>query len=136
MKANDAIAKLLFRVGSEVVTEAKEEAPYKTGNLQRDIQVFRGISKDTVEIGNSSIASYAAFVHNGTKPHKIRAKRKKALKTPFGVFKSVNHPGIKANPYLLNGLNNYVGNGGLDRAMNNCANEICEDAFELFKKSF
>lgn len=44
---------------------------------------------------------YAAAVEFGTAPHVIRAKNAKALKTPYGFFKQVNHPGGRAKPYLF-----------------------------------
>ena len=49
---------------------------------------------------------YAYFVDQGTRPHEIRPKRKKALAfywTRLGtdvVLKSVNHPGYKGSRYL------------------------------------
>ena len=47
-------------------------------------------------------AFYSAFVEKGTRPHKIRAKNKKVLRSKAGVFfgKEVNHPGSKAKPFL------------------------------------
>lgn len=53
-------------------------------------------------IGNTSTEPYAKFVHFGTKPYVIKVKKAKALANKSGkVFgKKVNHPGIKANPYL------------------------------------
>lgn len=44
---------------------------------------------------------YAASVEFGTAPHVIRPKNAKALKTPFGFFKKVNHPGSRAKPFLF-----------------------------------
>lgn len=47
---------------------------------------------------------YAAIHQLGgrTAPHTIRPRNKKALKTPYGLFKTVNHPGsvIPARPFL------------------------------------
>ena len=63
----------------------------------------------TVEAGNGWAAvgtnvAYAAIHQFGGKtgPHVIRPKKKKALKTPYGLFRKVNHPGSKipARPYL------------------------------------
>lgn len=113
--AKTEIERFLYRVGSEVVNEAKEIAPRQTSNLARDIQVVR-TAKNEVVIGNTKLAEYALFVHNGTKPHTIKAKNKKALKTPFGYKKSVKHPGTKANPYLLNALKSYTNSSQFARA--------------------
>lgn len=72
-----------------------------TGRLRRSI---------TVEAGNGWAAvgtnvAYAAIHQFGgkTRPRVIRPKNKKALRTPFGIFKKVNHPGSKipARPFLM-----------------------------------
>jgi len=44
---------------------------------------------------------YAAGVEFGTRAHVIRPKNAKALKTPFGFFKKVNHPGSRPKPFLF-----------------------------------
>jgi hypothetical protein len=134
-----AIEKLLFRVGSEVANEAKDIAPYQKGNLKRDIQVFdEHIGKGEVSIGNSLLVEYAPFVHEGTglygkHKRKIIPKNKKALKTPFGIFKSTK--GQKAQPYLTDGLSNYIKSGALDRAIDACGDEMSEEIFDNLKKS-
>lgn len=50
-------------------------------------------------------APHAEFVHWPTRPHKIAAKNRKALRFPVGgkfVFaKWVNHPGYKGDPYFV-----------------------------------
>jgi hypothetical protein len=123
----------LFRVGSEIVSDAKDFAPYATGNLERDIQLWDdNISNLEIEVGNSKLTPYAVWVHDGTKPHEIRPKNKKALKTPFGPRKKVNHPGTKANPYLQNAVDNYDSKP----ALNDLGDKICEDVFENIKKGF
>lgn len=47
---------------------------------------------------------YAAAVHDGSGPHVIRAKKKKALAFEYQgrhvVVKSVRHPGSKGKPFL------------------------------------
>lgn len=127
------IEAFLFRVGSGVSSFAKDLAPYATGNLESDIQIFDdNISNLEIEIGNSKLAPYAVFVHEGTKPHEIKPKNAKALKTPFGYRKKVNHPGTKARPYLQLAVDNYDSTQALDDLGDN----ICEDVFENIKKSF
>lgn len=126
MNINKISENFLFQVGSEVVEIAiKKTAPFKTGNLQTDIQVIN-VSSKSVTIGNTLKASYAKFVHGGTglygpKKAKIRAKKARALKTPYGFKKSIK--GQKANPYLKNAFNEYV-KSGLKRAANSLAEEI------------
>jgi hypothetical protein len=48
--------------------------------------------------------NYAWFVHEGTKPHVIRPRNKKALKFKVGgrtiIVSKVNHPGTKSRPFL------------------------------------
>jgi hypothetical protein len=48
---------------------------------------------------------YAAAIHDGSRPHIIRAKKKKALAFQFEgrtvIVKSVRHPGTKPRPFLV-----------------------------------
>lgn len=126
MNINKISENFLFQVGSEVVEiTIKKTAPFKTGNLQTDIQVIN-VSSKSVTIGNTLKASYAKFVHNGTgiygpKKRKITPKKARALKTPYGFKKSIK--GQKPNPYLENAFNEYV-KSGLKRATNSLAKEI------------
>jgi len=78
-----------------------------SGHLRDDIH-FQVSGKNTVIIGSNK--EYAAIHQLGgrTAAHIIRPRNKKALKTPYGVFKKVNHPGsvIPARPFLgLSGAN-------------------------------
>ncbi len=129
-----ATKKLLFRVASGIVSDAKRIAPRASGNLKKDIQV---ISVDTARalIGNTRIASYAKFVHEGTKPHTIKPKKKKALKTPYGLFRSVKHPGTKANPYLVNAADGFFVSTKFDNAVRAFENETAQKIeLEINKK--
>lgn len=127
------IESFLFRAGNEIARDAKDIAPYATGNLESDIQLWDdNISNLEIEIGNSKLAPYAVFVHDGTKAHEIRPKNAKALKTPFGYRKKVNHPGTKANPYLQKAVDSYDAKPALSELGDN----ICEDVFENIKKGF
>lgn len=80
---NKALNKFGYRVASEIANEAQDQAPYVTGNLRNDIKVYEdGDLK--FEIGNSKLAPYAKWVHDGTGlygPHKKRIvpRSKKAL---------------------------------------------------------
>lgn len=130
------IENFLFRVGSEVASEAKDLAPYETGNLERDIQVFDdNISNHEIEVGNSKLTPYAIHVHEGTgiygiKKKPITPKNKKALKTPYGLKKSVK--GQKAQPYLDDALKNY----NPDRALSDLGDKISEELFKDIEKNF
>lgn len=134
---NTIFKKFLFRVGSETANEAKKVAPYKTGNLKKDIGVI-SVNDKSVTIGNTTLASYAKFVHYGTKPHIIKAKKAKALankKSGLVFGKKVNHPGTKANPYLKNAFENYIKSGGLARAKSALANEVRNRIVNDIKKA-
>jgi phage gpG-like protein len=72
-----------------------------SGHLRDSIR-HQMIGKNAVRIGTNRV--YAAIHQLGgkTAPRVIRPVRKQALRTPFGLFKKVNHPGsnIPARPYL------------------------------------
>ena len=91
---------------NQVASVARRLVPVKTGTLRASIKVQQArdlkgrysVSYD-VEAG----AKYAAYVHEGTRPHVIEGN-------PLLVFqvggatvftRRVNHPGTKANPFLL-----------------------------------
>ena len=120
-----SIKNLLFRVGSEVANEAKDKAPYRSGNLKRDIQVFdKDIDNLEISVGNSKLASYAPFVHQGT--------GKRARGRSNGRIKK---GGIKAQPYLEDGLKKYLSSGDMDRALKDCGEDIQEEFKTNLKKS-
>lgn len=72
-----------------------------TGTLAKSPRVTAVSAKD-VTVGSDR--HYAAIHQLGgrTPARVIRPKNKQALKTPYGLFKKVNHPGsvIPARPYL------------------------------------
>ena len=121
----------LFRIGSGIVLKAKYTAPIKTGNLKKDIQVFDDrIENLEIEIGNTRLAPYAKFVHDGTAPHVIKPKKMKALanvKTGQMFGKKVNHPGTKANPYLLNAAEDFFDSQDFAAAKRSLAQKIGEE---------
>lgn len=94
-------------IALSLLNNIKKQAPYKEGRLKRSIRVdTRVSSKFSVITGyfDEGIAPHGIYVLAGTRPHEIRAKNKKALKTPYGAFKKVNHPGTKPNDFLGRGL--------------------------------
>ncbi|CDF65223.1 HK97-gp10 family putative phage morphogenesis protein [Campylobacter fetus] len=134
---NKIFKNFMFKVGAEVVNDSKAIAPFKTGNLKKDIQVFKA-DQTSVTIGNSKLAPYAKFVHFGTKPHIIRVKKAKALankKAGLCFGKQVNHPGTKAQPYLEDGLNNYISSSGLARAKEDLAKDVRNKVLNDIKKA-
>ncbi|ASM38504.1 MAG: hypothetical protein SPI03_03585 [Campylobacter sputorum] len=139
MNLDKELKNLSFRIGSEISNIAKQKtAPIVTGNLKRDIKA-RNVSAKGVSIGNTLKASYAKFVHQGTKPYTIKPKNKKVLenKKAGKIFgKKVNHPGIKANPYLQNAFNEYKSGGGMDRALKSFSDELGKKIVSEIKISF
>jgi hypothetical protein len=79
---------------------AKREAPVKKGNLRRTItsRVEQGGRRGVI----GTNAPYARPVHDGSRPHIIKATRAKALywKGASHPVKSVKHPGNKPNPFF------------------------------------
>lgn len=96
---------------------AKLFAPVKTGRLRASgrIESRRTLGLRTIYTVGFDV-HYAPLVNDGTKPHKIRPKTKKALKFNVGgrtVFATVvNHPGTKANPFLDRALQRVAANRG------------------------
>lgn len=88
-----------------VLNRAKVLAPVDTGRLRASIRIEsrRTFTFRTVYTIGSDV-HYAPYVNDGTRPHKIRPRTKKALKFQVGgrtVFAAVvNHPGTKPNPFL------------------------------------
>lgn len=88
----------------KILNQATINAPVDTGFLRgyhsMNVRVLRTRVKG--EVVNR--AKYAAAVHDGAKPHIIRARRKKALRFEVGgkvVFaRAVRHPGTKGRPWL------------------------------------
>jgi hypothetical protein len=86
--------------GKEILGIEKDEVPVKTAALKRSITMdYRPIS-----VSIYPTVKYAYYVHEGTKPHEILPRVKKALRWRSGkswVFaKRVSHPGTKANPFV------------------------------------
>lgn len=84
-----------------VEAAAKREAPVRTGNLRRTItsRVEQGGNRGVV--GTNAV--YARPVHEGSRPHTIRATRAKALfwKGASHPVRVVKHPGNKPNRFMV-----------------------------------
>ena len=117
-------------------SEATKEAPVVEGRLRGNISVLPKNRKGERSVGNTALIDYAKYVYYGTKPHVILPKKKKALKTPYGTFKKVNHPGTKANPYLDRGLKNMVSSGKLQNLLDKFADEMSEEMFSNISDGF
>ena len=104
---DDTLRVETFKLARSLQNNIKKEAPYKEGRLKRSIRVDTRIEpKHSLITGyyDEGLAPHGDYVLMGTRPHEIRAKNKKALKTPYGAFKRVNHPGTKPNDFLGRGL--------------------------------
>ena len=98
------VQKVLKNSGFNIEAKAKRNlssnGSVKTGHLRQGIATDVGNLEVTVHTSN---IKYARMVEEGTRPHTIRAKGKKALywKGARHPVKSVRHPGSKAKPYLI-----------------------------------
>lgn len=101
------MVRLLRDTTRQTVNTAKLRSPVDTGQMRNahrteDIRVV-GMTARTAVVADKN---YAAAVHDGTRPHLIRAKNKKSLAFKIGkktVFaRAVKHPGAKPRPWLLN----------------------------------
>ena len=98
------VQKVLKKSGFNIEARAKgnitNNGSVKTGHLRRGITTDVGNMEVTVHTSN---IKYARGVEEGTRPHTIRAKNKKALywKGAKRPVKSVRHPGSKGKPFLI-----------------------------------
>lgn len=76
--------------------------PIKTGFLKKSFSKISGRLFAKIGPGMVYPVNYAIPVHEGSRPHTIFPKNKKALfwKGAAHPMKSVNHPGTKANPFM------------------------------------
>ena len=95
----------------EVQDEAQSNHRFisRTGQLERSIDVKFNENSGIVYIDSQS-APHGPFVHEGTAPHDIFPKNKKALRWvpqgggAFQFARVVHHKGTKADPFLFNAL--------------------------------
>jgi hypothetical protein len=112
-----AILPILTRKGNSLVrrtaNQARADVPVRTGNMGRTIgeDPVRPTGPFSVSGGvhaGGRQAPYTIPVHEGSRPHKIRARRAPMLRFFWErvgrnvAFRSVNHPGVAARPFLRN----------------------------------
>lgn len=104
-KLGNAPAKALTATAEKIeeYVHAQAGKHAKTGKLEQSVVNKR--VPGGWEVGHDSrIAPYARFVHDGTKPHAIFPRNKKALRwSSGGVFhfaKGVRHPGTKPDKWM------------------------------------
>lgn len=84
---------------------AREFVPVRTGKLRRSIRASARSFRDGRLVGTVTSGGKGAWQANiievGAKPHKIRARRGKALSIGRGGYvKQVDHPGHRAYRYM------------------------------------
>lgn len=92
-------------VTADCVTWAKFNVPVRTAVLQGSLQMRparTGAGEIEGEWGSYGV-KYARWIEEGTRPHVILPRNKKALywKGAAHPVRMVNHPGTKARPYLI-----------------------------------
>lgn len=111
--SNSEAVKLVQRAQRQTLNQAKVNTPVDTGALRNshvaEPIVVRGDTVSTEISATGGVKQeYAMYVHEGTKPHVIKPRRKKVLswKGAEGrVFATaVNHPGTNPRPWLRNAL--------------------------------
>ena len=102
------VIKDLLRRMTRVKFESRKLVRVRTGRLFSTIDTRIGATKNgspyvAVVAGGKGI-TYTGYEHDGTKPHEIRARRKKALRFMVNgevVFRQkVNHPGTTGTLFL------------------------------------
>lgn len=102
--ANRASATEVRRIARRVLARSGILCPVDTGNLRASgvmkYSMGRRGPTGTVEYP----VKYATAVHDGSGPHIIKARRKKALKFEMNgrtvYARSVKHPGTEGRPFL------------------------------------
>jgi HK97 gp10 family phage protein len=108
-QAQPIMRRVYHKLTRRTVENAKVEAPVKTGRLRASIkeEAEHAFGEMSVRGGVSANTPYALFVHQGTRPHFIYARRASALRFFWPrvgrvvYFKHVHHPGTKPRPFLL-----------------------------------
>ena len=130
LRAMGELKPTLTRIGLVSVAEAKRLVPRRTGNLGRTIRIGE-VTSDHVDViaGGRLSVGYAAAVEFGTKAHTIVPRKAKVLawgggrtlggrlrsgSRPTNFARKVRHPGSRAKPYLVPGLEFGVARGAVD----------------------
>lgn len=99
------LAAATLKCATVLVAAGKREAPVQTGRLRRSISYQAGGQGRYVV---APAVPYAVAVHEGTRPHEIRPKNKRALfwKGAAHPLRVVHHPGTRANAFMTRALAN------------------------------
>lgn len=100
--------RFLERVTKTAQRNSQREAPVRKGTLRRSLTSRVEVSGTQMQGVIGTNLNYAQAVHDGARPHIIRAKNGGMLRFTIGsavIFRQqVKHPGQKANPFLTRGL--------------------------------
>ncbi len=98
------VARDLAKRAIRVESRAKQLAPVDTGRLRSSItwRITLGAGGLNAIVGTN--VAYAVFVHEGTRPHVIRGNPWLYWKGAAHPVRQVNHPGTRANRFLVNAL--------------------------------
>jgi hypothetical protein len=93
------------RLADDVLDDMIATAPVKTGRLKEDLDKEYNTHTKVARVGAKSVP-WAIWAEEGTPPHRIESKDKKALwwagaQHPVNV---VNHPGGEASHFMKNAL--------------------------------
>jgi hypothetical protein len=103
----------------QIANQARADVPVRSGNLGRTIRATPAKATGPFSVSGSVFAGgpdapYAIPVHEGSRPHKIVARNAPMLRffwEKIGrnvAFRSVNHPGVKARPFLRNAMTRVI----------------------------
>lgn len=96
------------RVTRRVLNRARVLTPVRTGNLKNSLQMTMRPYRTKVVGTVSTRVKYAHYVHDGTAPHRIAARRRHFLAFQVDgvtVFRrSVMHPGTAGRPFMRRAL--------------------------------
>ena len=96
------------KMAQVVRKEMRANAPRKSGKLKKSISYKNRRDRRggyTAQVGAFSDGFYAKFIEQGTKPHVIKPKRGRSISVKRNQYTEINHPGIKANPFLERSFN-------------------------------
>lgn len=95
-----AAPKFLDLISDSAIQLLKLNTPRDTGDLANDWRVLeRDSNSVTIGVSDQNDAKLR-FILEGTGEHIIEPSKKKALVTPYGVFKKILHPGTSPNNFL------------------------------------
>lgn len=105
---NGPVVNDLMRRGTNVQTRAKQLVRKRTRALERSIVKRLDIEARGPVVYVITDLAYARWEHDGTRPHVIMPRIRKALRFPAGgvvVFsKRVRHPGSEGSQFLVKAL--------------------------------